>query len=266
MSAAIETDVPVIAERRGAVGWITLNRPEKRNALSLAMWQAVGRAARDFGADPAVRCVVLHGAGGSFAAGADIGQFEDARASAAAEEQYKATADEAFDGLGALPQPLVAMIEGFCIGGGLGLALQADLRVASAEARFGIPAARLGIAYDHLRLRRLVDVVGPSAAKDILFTARRLDAEEAHRIGLIDRIVPQGGLEAAVEELLAQLCDNAPLSLRACKAAVDEWCLDPADRSPGKLDGLERACFDSADYAEGRRAFLEKRRPRFTGR
>ncbi|MGY4802725.1 enoyl-CoA hydratase [Teichococcus aerofrigidensis] len=264
MSATMEN--AVLVERRGAVGWITLNRPAKRNALSLEMWQAVGRAARDFGADPEIRAVVLYGAGGSFAAGADIGQFEDARASAEAEQRYKATADEAFDGLGALPQPLIAMIEGFCIGGGLGLALQADLRVAAEDARFGIPAARLGIAYDHLRLRRLVDIVGPAAAKDILFTARRLEAGEAFRLGLVDRLVPAGGLPAAVEELLVTLCDNAPLSLRACKAAVDDWCLDPADRQPGRLDALERACFDSDDYAEGRRAFMEKRRPRFSGR
>jgi enoyl-CoA hydratase/carnithine racemase len=266
MSASVMPDAHVLAERRGTVGWITLNRPEKRNALSLSMWQAVGRAAREFGADPAIRCVVLYGAGGSFAAGADIGQFEDARASAEAEQRYKATADEAFDGLGNLPQPLVAVIEGFCIGGGLGLALQADLRVASEDARFGIPAARLGIAYDHVRLRRLVDVVGPSAAKDILFTARRLDTAEAWRMGLIDRIALAGRLEAVAGELLDQMCDNAPLSLRACKAAVDEWCLDPTDRHPGRLDALERACFDSEDYSEGRRAFLEKRRPRFAGR
>lgn len=257
----------ILARVEEGVGWLTFNQPEKRNAISLEMWQAVAIVAEDFAADESVRVVVMHGAGGkAFAAGADISEFASSRSSAEAEATYAAISKGARIALEGLGKPLVAMIQGFCIGGGAATALLADLRVATPESRFGIPAARLGLAYGISSLQRLVALVGPAVAKDIVFTGRQLEAPEALAIGLINRIVEADALEAEVTALARLIAANAPLTIRHARAAIEMIAGDPAARDDASLDDLYRACFDSEDYREGRTAFMEKRRPVFRGR
>jgi enoyl-CoA hydratase/carnithine racemase len=257
----------MLAEKQDGIGWMTFNNPARRNATSLEMWQAIAVILKDFGADPAVRVVVMRGAGDkAFVSGADISQFEDERADAEAARRYNAVAEGARAAMAALEKPFIAMIRGYCLGGGVAIAMAADLRIASDDARFGIPAARLGIAYGMDYLKKLVDLVGPAYAKEILLTARRLSAQEALRIGLVNRVVPVAELEPVVRETCATIIDNAPLSLIANKAIIDEIAKDPAARDSARMEALARRCYDSADYAEGRRAFMEKRKPVWTGR
>jgi enoyl-CoA hydratase/carnithine racemase len=209
----------------------------------------------------------MRGAGDkAFMSGADISQFEANRDSAAAAAAYDAISEESRQWLTRLDKPLIAMIRGYCLGGGLGVALTADLRFASEDASFGIPAANLGTAYSAGSVRRLVHVVGPSAAKDLLFSTRRVDASEALRLGLVSRVAPPASLEETVRDYAALLATKAPLSLRASKAAVDEVMKSESEQDAERIRALVAACFDSADYAEGRRAFMEKRAPAFVGR
>jgi enoyl-CoA hydratase len=257
----------ILAEKDGAVGRVTINNPERRNAISLEMWEGMREAFTAFAGDPEVRCVVMNGAGGkAFASGADISQFEKNRANADAAAEYAKVSMGARQVMLGLEKPLIAMIQGFCMGGGLGLAMTADLRIASGDSQFGIPAGRLGIAYDGTNLTNLVGLVGPSKAKEILFTAKRYSAQEAADMGLINRVVPAGDLAAAVAEVTDAIAENAPLSLRASKLTINELMRDYAARDQPLLQELVRACFDSADYQEGRTAFMEKRKPVFTGR
>lgn len=260
-------EAKILARREDGIGWLTINQPEKRNAISLAMWDAIAAAADDFAADPAVRVVVMHGAGGkAFASGADISEFDKFRANADAQVEYGRRSALARKRLEAMGKPLIAMIQGFCIGGGYATALIADLRIASSDSRFGIPAAKLGIAYAYESLERLTALAGPAIAKEILFTGRQLDAAEALSFGLINRVVPPEQLEETTVDLARQMARNSPLSIRASKAAIDQIAGDPASRDRAVIEVLNRACFDSEDYAEGRRAFVEKRPPQFTGR
>lgn len=257
----------ILTRKQDGIGWLTINQPEKRNAISLAMWDAIAAAADDFAADDAVRVVVMHGAGGkAFASGADISEFDRVRADAAAQQEYGRRSGEARRRLEGLRKPLIAMIQGFCIGGGYATALMADLRIASSDSRFGIPAAKLGIAYGYESLSRLVALAGPAMAKEILFTGRQLDAAEALACRLVNRVVAPEALEATVTELALQIARNAPLSVEASKVAIDQIAGDPMARDKELVERLNRACFDSADYAEGRRAFQEKRPPVFAGR
>ncbi len=256
----------MLAERDGGIGWMTFNNPARHNATSLEMWQAVGDILADFAADPRIRVVVMRGAGDkAFVSGADISQFDDQRANAEAAARYARVSEGARAAVAGLEKPLVAMIHGYCIGGGLAIAMNADMRIADDRASLGIPAARLGIPYGTDSLKKLVDLVGPAQAKEMLITARRLDAAEALRIGLVNRVVPSGGLEQEVRETCATIIDNAPLSIIANKATIDEILKDPAERDLDRLEALSRLCFDSADYAEGRRAFMEKRKPVWSG-
>jgi len=257
----------VLCEKADGVGWMTFSNPSKRNAMSLEMWRDVARILEDLQQDHAIRVVVMRGAGDrAFMSGADISQFEQLRDSAAAAAAYDAVSEDARRWLGRIDKPLIAMIRGFCLGGGLRVALAADLRFASDDAIFGIPAANLGVAYSTASVRRLVGLVGPAAAKDILFSARRLDAAEALRIGLVSRVTPAGVLDETVRTYASLLAGKAPLSLRASKAMVDEAVLPESERDAERLRRLVADCFDSADYAEGRRAFMEKRAPVFQGR
>ncbi|HEV7253568.1 MAG TPA: enoyl-CoA hydratase [Mesorhizobium sp.] len=266
MNIALSTP-KILARIEDGIGWLTFNQPEKRNAISLEMWEAVAAAAERFANDPAVRVVVMSGAGGkAFASGADISQFEKMRDSAEAEANYSATSSLARKRLEALDKPLIAMIQGFCIGGGCATALVADLRITADDGKFGIPAAKLGVAYAYHSLRRLVALVGPAVAKEIMFTGRFLDAAEALRVGLVNRVVPPDQLESTVREMAQTMARNAPLSIRASKVAIDQIAGDPALADQARFDALYRACFDSADYAEGRAAFMAKRPPVFTGR
>ncbi|MXP65281.1 enoyl-CoA hydratase [Roseomonas sp. M0104] len=265
--ASSDAGTKILTRKQDGIGWLTINQPEKRNAISLAMWDAIAAAAEDFAADDAVRVVVMHGAGGkAFASGADISEFDRVRADAAAQEAYGRRSSAARHKLETLRKPLIAMIQGFCIGGGYAVALMADLRIASDDSRFGIPAARLGIAYGRESLARLVALTGPALAKEILFTGRQFDAAEALACRLVNRLVPAARLEEEVTALALQIARNAPLSVEASKVAIDQIAGDPAARDPALVERLNRACFDSADYAEGRRAFQEKRPPVFTGR
>lgn len=257
----------ILAEVRDGVGWLTFNQPERRNAISLEMWEAIGDAAAAFEADARVRVIVMHGAGGrSFAAGADISEFEQHRANAAQKDAYARTAGRAHHALAGLNKPLIAMVEGHCIGGGMALALTADLRFATAASSFGIPAARLGLGYDYPGVAALARLVGPSAAKDILFSARLMDAERALQIGLVNAVLPDGdALRAHVQAYAAQIAANAPLTLRAAKAAVRLFEQASAQADDTQVAALVSRCFDSDDYREGRQAFMDKRRPQFTG-
>ena len=257
----------VLAEVRDSVGWVTINNPERRNAISLDMWEAFGEAFTAFAADDRVRCIVMHGAGGkAFASGADISQFEKHRSSAEAAEEYAKVSRSNRDVMLGLEKPLIAMVRGFCMGGGLGIAMTADLRIASDDSVFGIPAGRLGIAYDFLNLRNLVNLVGPSKAKEILLTARRFSADEAAAMGLINTVVPADALEAEVAKVTKAIADNAPLSLKASKLTINQVVMDAGARDQALIDQLGRDCFDSEDYREGRTAFMEKREPQFKGR
>jgi enoyl-CoA hydratase len=263
---ALETP-KILASIDEGVGWITLNNPARRNAMSLEMWQGLGDATEAFERDPEVRVVVLRGAGGkSFAAGADISEFDQHRANAEQKKSYAEIASRAHRGISGLGKPLVAMIEGFCIGGGMALALGADVRIASEGSTFGIPAAKLGLGYDYDGLAALARLVGPSVAKDMLFSARFLETDEALRIGLVNAVVPAPALEATVRDYAARIAGNAPLTVLAAKAAVNLFERYSAAEDASRVAAMVDRCFDSEDYKEGRTAFLEKRKPAFKGR
>jgi enoyl-CoA hydratase/carnithine racemase len=257
----------MLAAKDDGIGFITFNQPEKRNAMSVEMWQGLAEILDDFREDPAVRVVIMTGAGDkAFVSGADISQFEKRRANADAQEEYAAATAGGRTKLANFPKPLIARIRGFCLGGGLAIAMQADLRIASANSQFGIPAARLGIAYGFDGLRTLVQLVGPAHARMIIYTGNRIGAEEASRIGLVNRVVPDEELSDAVLELARTIAGNAPLSITANKLCIDNILKDPADRDYDTIARAGRTCLDSADYREGRTAFMEKRKPRFQGR
>ena len=256
----------ILAEVEGGIGWLTFNHPARRNAMSLEMWEGVADALEAFQNDPDVRVVVLKGAGGqAFVSGADISEFDRHRASAEQQKAYSALAARGNRWLRQLDKPLIAMIQGYCVGGGLAIALTADVRIATPASQFGIPAARLGLGYDFGRLATLARLVGPSVARDMLFSARFLSAAEALRVGLINRIVPEADLEAETRAYAGLIAANAPMTVRAVKAALQEWERDPADRDLARVQALVEACFDSEDYQEGRRAFGQKRPPAFRG-
>jgi enoyl-CoA hydratase/carnithine racemase len=257
----------MLSRKEAGVGIVTFNSPERHNAVSLDMWEATTRILDDFAADDEVRAVVLTGAGGkAFVSGADISKFASERASLEATRAYDVTTAAAFSSIYEFPKPTIAMIRGYCIGGGMAVALTCDMRVCSEDARFGIPAARLGLGYGFDGLKALADLVGPSFAKEILFTARQFDAHEALRIGLVNKVTPAGELEAAVREYAAMIGRNAPLTVKAAKMAVREAMKDPDRRQLDEVTKAVDACFQSEDYAEGRTAFMEKRDPVFQGR
>ncbi|MFT5174544.1 MAG: enoyl-CoA hydratase [Gammaproteobacteria bacterium] len=257
----------ILVDKRDGVGWVTINNPARRNAISLEMWEAMGAAFADFSADGAIRCAVIHGSGDkAFASGADISQFEKNRSNAAASEAYGKISKGVRDQIMTFDKPLIAMVRGFCMGGGLGLAMTADMRISADDGVYAVPAARLSIAYDAVNLGNLVHLVGPSKAKEILLTAKRYSAAEALQMGLVNSVVPVAELEAAVADITDRLVDNAPLSMRATKLTVNELIRDAALRNEELLDSLITTCFNSADYTEGRKAFMEKRKPVFTGK
>ena len=257
----------IIAEVEDGIGWLTFNQPERRNAISLEMWQGIGDALEAFEHDDAVRVVIMKGAGGkAFASGADISEFDTQRANAEQRKRYGEISGRGNQWLGQLSKPLIAMIHGFCIGGGLAIALNADIRFATPASQFGIPAARLGLGYEYAGLAKLARLVGPARARDIMFTARFMDAAEAFQMGLINFVVGEDELEARVREYAATIARNAPLTVRAAKAAVNAFERYSITEASKDVAPLVDACFDSEDYKEGRRAFAEKRKPQFTGR
>jgi enoyl-CoA hydratase/carnithine racemase len=256
----------IVSTHEDGVAHILFNNPDKRNAVSLDMWQAVGRALDGFAADERVRVVVLSGAGDkAFVSGADISKFEQERASAEAIAHYNRTTAEVSGKLVAFPKPTIAQITGSCVGGGVALAVCCDLRICGEGSRFGIPAAKLGLGYGFSGVNRLVQLIGPSFAKEIFFTARLFSAAEAHGMGLVNRVVPDDQVEAYVAEYAQKTTDNAPLTIGSVKAIVGEALKDPAERDLERCAALVDACYASQDYIEGRRAFMEKRKPQFVG-
>ena len=257
----------MIAEKSDGIGWMIFNNPERHNAVSLDMWEAVIDIITDFEHDEAVRVVVVRGVGEkSFVSGADVSKFDDERAARNAVQRYDAVTEGAYSSLRASSKPTIAMIQGYCIGGGANLAVCCDLRICSDTAKFAIPAARLGLGYGYTRVRRLLDVVSPAFAKEIFFTARQFGAEDARIMGLVNRVLPQGELEAYVTDYARQIAANAPLTVSSIKRIVGEALKDPMDRDLALCERLVRECFESEDYAEGRLAFAEKRKPSFKGR
>jgi enoyl-CoA hydratase len=253
--------------RDGPVGWITFNNPARHNAVSLAMWQALDRIVRELGADDAVRVIVVRGAGEkAFVSGADISEFEAQRSSPETVARYNHAAETASEALRHVAKPTIAMIRGFCIGGGVSVALSCDLRIAALGSRFGVPAARLGLGYEYKGVRKLVDVVGPAFAKEIFFTARQFSAEEALAMGLVNRVVAGAELEEAVRDCALMIAGNAPMTVASIKTIVGEVMKDEGERDMALCERVVDACFASSDYVEGRTAFMQKRKPVFSGR
>ena len=263
----IDSPTPkMLAEVNDGIGWITFNAPEKRNAMSLDMWQGLGEILGKLQEEKSLRVLILKGAGdAAFVSGADISEFEDKRSSQRDRDAYEAAFDDALDKLANFATPVVAMIRGYCIGGGLAIALNTDIRIATEQSKFGIPAAKLGLGYGFEAVKTLESIVGPSHAKDILFTARFLEAKEALSIGLVNFMVGSELLEQTVIEYANKIVKNAPLTIRAVKKTVGEVVKDPGQKNPAHIERMVNDCFLSADYQEGRRAFMEKRKPKFTG-
>lgn len=257
----------MIAEVRDGIGWITFNNPERRNAISLEMWRGLGIILEAFQHDEAVRVVVMKGAGGkAFVSGADISEFATHRANAQQKLEYGKVSAKANRWLHLLDKPLIAMIQGYCIGGGLATALSADIRFATTDSVFAIPAAKLGLGYDYGGLDVLTSIVGPSRAKDIMMSARFLDAQEALQMGLVNFVVEGSELEQTVSSYAQVISANAPLTVKAAKAAINEVVKDESIRDLNKVSEMIDLCFNSEDYVEGRSAFMAKRKPVFNGR
>jgi enoyl-CoA hydratase len=260
-------DSKILQSVNDGVGVITFNNPAKRNAMSLDMWEGLGNALVELRDNPDVRVVILTGAGDkAFVSGADISQFEKVRHNAAASEEYSRKSEAQRALLANYPKPIIACIRGFCLGGGMQVAMAADIRIASDNSQFGIPAAKLGIAYGYDGLRHLVSLVGPSWARLIMYTGMKIDAAEAVRIGLVDRVLPDPGLWDATMEIARTISGNAPLAIKAAKITIAQVLKDESKRDMAAIKAVGTACMDSADFREGRQAFMEKRKPRFTGR
>ncbi|HEY1290572.1 MAG TPA: enoyl-CoA hydratase [Burkholderiales bacterium] len=257
----------LIVEKRGAVGWIVFSQPAKRNAINGAMWRGIPQAMAQFDADPEVRCVAFRGAGTeAFASGADISEFEEIRAQKSSVAEYDGLLDQVLHSIQDSRKPSVAMIYGFCMGGGLEVALACDLRYCGRSAQFGIPAARLGLAYNVEGHKRLVETVGHARAREIMFLGRRYNAEEGFAMGLVNQVFHDAELESEAGRIIAQLCDNAPLSIANSKTIIEEYVKASGAPSEADMTAAIERCAKSGDYQEGRRAFMEKRKPAFKGK
>ena len=266
MAIATNTE-KLLTHKDGPAGWITFNNPAKRNAMSLDMWLGFDVALNDFIADPAIRVIVLKGAGDkAFVSGADISEFKEKRANPQMVAEYNKISVTTVTKLLNCPKPTIAMIRGYCMGGGLGTALSCDLRICADDSRFGIPAGKLGVGYKYTALKRLVDIVGPANTAEIFYTARQFDAQEAKDMGLVNRVLPVEKLDEYVANYVKTIGGNAPLTLKAVKTCLNEIARDDARRDYALCERVVEECFASEDYAEGRTAFMEKRKPVFTGR
>ena len=256
----------MLSHKEGKVAIMTFNNPEKHNAVSFDMWEAAERILDDFVQDPSVRVIILTGAGGkAFVSGADISKFESERAGEDAVKSYNALVDRVYTRIYRMPKPTIAMIRGFCIGGGLNLAVCCDMRFATEKSKFALPAAKLGLGYGYNGLRRYIETIGPVATKEIFFTARQFSSEEAFRLHLVNQVVADDKLEETVMATANMIADNAPLTIATLKQSSIEILKDPADQDIALCERMVASCFASADYREGRKAFMEKRKPEFTG-
>ena len=257
----------MLSHVENGIGWMTFNNPERHNALTYEMRVSILDILERFEKDDSVRVIVMKGAGEkSFVSGADISQFDTRRATPEQQAEYERVSNAVQQRYMSLAKPLIAMIQGFCLGGGLQTALSADLRIASEDAQFGVPAGRLGIAYPASSIRRLIEAVGAPCAKEIMFTARRYPASEALRMGLVNQVVPRSALEETVRELAATIAANAPLSVAASKRTIEEMVKDGADRDMAAVKAMFEHAMGSEDFKEGRKAFMEKRKPVWKGK
>ena len=257
----------LIVEKRGAVGWIVFNQPAKRNAINGAMWRGIPRAMAQYDADSEVRCVAFRGAGSeAFASGADISEFDEIRAQKSSVAEYDGLLDQVLHSIQDSRKPSVAMIYGFCMGGGLEVALACDLRYCGRSAQFGIPAAKLGLAYNVEGHKRLVETVGHARAREIMFLGRRYNAEEGLAMGLVNQVFHDAELESEAARIIDQLCENAPLSIANSKTIIEEYVKASGAPDEANMKAAIERCAKSGDYQEGRRAFMEKRKPAFKGK
>lgn len=255
----------LLVERDGPIGRLVLHNPERRNAIGAQMWLGIPPAIAEFNADASVRVIVIRGEGSvAFAAGADISEFEKNRSSGDQVNAYENATSAAHHAIESSPKPVIALIHGFCVGGGLAVALSCDLRYADASSRYAIPAARLGLGYGIHGTNRLVATVGHANAREIMFSARKYDAKEALSMGLVHRVLPDGDLDKYVHDTALELAANAPLTIAASKAVINALAEAKGDYSAA--EAVVARCMKSEDYIEGRRAFMEKRPPAFKGK
>jgi len=257
----------MIAEKADGIGWMTFNNPERRNAIGFAMREAILEIIEDFENDDDVRVIVMKGAGDkAFVSGSDISEFAELRSTPEQIKIYDDLSSRVNAAYDTIRKPLIAMIRGFCMGGGLGTALQADLRIATSDSVFGVPAARLGLGYPYRNMKRIVDLIGPSRTKEVFFTANRYSAAQALSMGLINKVVEPDELEDAVAELAATIAENAPLTVKMAKIIIGESVKPESQRDLDACQAAVDMCMNSEDYKEGRTAFMEKRKPEFKGR
>lgn len=262
-------DTPkLLLEKEGSLGWIIFNQPEKRNAVSQEMWQLMPGYVQELAEDDTIRVVILRGAGEkAFVAGADISQFKERRRNMDDEKAYREISARGLQSLATLEKPLLAMIHGYCVGGGVSIAVDCDLRLAADDARFGVPAARLGLGYHYSGMEKLMNLVGPAYTKEIFFTARaNFNAQDALRMGLVNQVVPKAELESFTRDYALAIAQNAPLTIRSAKTTVAQLLRPSEQRDVALLEQMIADCFNSQDYQEGVIAFAEKRRPQFQGR
>lgn len=260
-------DGKILGGREGQVGRLILNNPERHNALSLAMWEGGADLVEEMATDPETRLLVISGAGGkAFAAGADISKFEEERSTPEAVEHYKQTNSRFYAAVTNFPKPVIAKINGYCIGGGLALAICCDIRICEERSKFAVPAAKLGLGYGFDGIRQLANIVGPSMAAEIFYTARQFTSSEAYEMGLVNRVVSSDELDAYVEDYETRIAENAPMTIAGVKAIKLAIESDPDQRNLETIEDMVRACYESQDYIEGRTAFMEKRKPKFIGR
>lgn len=266
-SAAISPTERVIARVDGAIGWLIFNNPTKRNALSLDMWQAIPAVLDRYEAESTIRVVVVCGAGGqAFTSGADVSEFERLRGTPADQARYNTISEAALARLHQFPKPTIAMIQGYCMSIGLGIALACDLRFAGSSARFASLAARLSLTYRWSDIKKLIDLIGPARTKDLFYSARHVPADEALAMGLIEDMRPDPEIEAFTRAYCARIAENAPLSMTATKRIVAELIKPSSEIDRDLCKAIVASCYASEDYVEGRRAFLEKRKAVFKGK